>query len=335
MKRIAIEEHFYTQEYIDYLKSIKEYWIEKDEKGNNIEHLEHFVLEPGVMDSLVDVSEGRLKHMEEAGIDMQVLSFNCPGVEKLDSETGTNMAKRINNELAEIIKGHPDKFAGFAALAYQDPVEAAKELERAVKGLGLKGTKLDSHLNGEFLDDQKFWPIFEKAEKLGVPVYIHPKLPPQEIIGPYLDYPALAGPMFGFGAEISLHVMRLICSGLFDKYPGLKIILGHLGEALPFWLWRLDKPWRDGHKPDPKTSKLKKRPSQYIKDNFFVTTSGMFFQPALLCVLLSLGADKILFAADHPWEKSKNAVKFMEEAGISDADKEKIYHQNVETLLGL
>lgn len=152
---------------------------------------------------------------------------------------------------------------------------------------------------------------------------------------PYLTYAALAGPMLGYGAETALHAMRLICSGLFDKHPGLKIILGHLGEALPFWLWRIDKPWRDGYQPDEKTSKLKKRPSDYIKENFFVTTSGMFWEPPLVCTLLALGADKILFAVDHPWEKSINAVNFMDAVAIPDADKEKIYHKNAEELLKL
>jgi predicted TIM-barrel fold metal-dependent hydrolase len=335
MKRIAIEEHFWTQEFVDYLKSTGELQAARDAKGNQTYKHEHFMLEPGVVEALIDIGEGRIKHMDEAGIDVQVLSFNAPGVEKLDNATGAKMAARVNDELARVIKKYPKRFSGFAALAYQDPVPAANELERAVKELGLKGAKLDSHVRGEFLDDPKYWPIFEKAEKLGVPIYIHPKNPPPDMAKPYLTYAALAGPMLGYGAETALHAMRLICSGLFDKYPDLKIILGHLGEALPFWMWRLDKPWRDGYQVDTKTAKIKKRPSEYIKDNFFVTTSGMFWQPPLVCTLLALGADKILFAADHPWEKSKNAVNFMEAAPISDADKEKIYHSNVEKLLGL
>ncbi len=336
MKRIAVEEHFYNQEYVDHLKAIKEYEVTKDGKGHKIERLEHFELYPGVMEALVDMGEGRIRHMDEAGVDMQVLSFNCPGVEAMDATTGAEVAKRSNNELARVIQKYPKRFSGFAALAYQEPVSAAKELERAVKDLGLKGAKLDGYVNGEYLDDPKYWSIFEMAEKLEVPIYLHPKVPSPQIIKPYLTYASLAGPMFGFGADTSLHAMRLICSGLFDRYPGLTLILGHLGEALPFWLWRLDKPWREGSiKPDPRSIKLKKRPSDYLKNNIYVTTSGMFYYPALMCVMLALGADRIMFAADHPWEYSRVAVEFMDSAPISDPDKEKIYHGNAERLLNL
>lgn len=334
MKRIATEEHFYLEEFTKYLESINKMEIPRD--GKIDEHKRPaYELYPRVISKIFDLGEGRLRMMDEAGIDMSVLSYSNPGVEMIDASTGTTWAKKINDELYKVIKKYPKRFAGLASLAYQSPVAAANELERAVKELGLKGAKINSHINGEYLDDQKYWIIFEKAEKLGVPLYLHPKMPPPDMVKPYLAYPALAGPMHGFGADTSLHAMRLICSGVFDKYPGLKIILGHLGEALPFWLWRVDKLWRDGHRPDPNIHKLVKRPSEYIKNNFYMTTSGMFYQPALLCALLSVGAERILFAVDHPYEESKQAVDFMDAAPISDIDKEKIYHINAEKLLGL
>lgn len=343
MKKIAIEEHFDTEEFVNYLRSRKDYpkvETTEDSKHNRIEVMryspDYYTVRGPVMSRLLDVADVRLKEMDEAGIDMQVLSFVAPGTEVFDAPTGTTLAKKTNIELSKIIMKHPHRFAGFAALAPQDPGGAANELERAVKELGLKGAKINSNIRGEYLDDEKYWVIFERAEKLGVPIYIHPREPSPDMIKPYLTYPSLVGSMWGYAAEVGLHAMRLICSGVFDKYPGLKIILGHLGEALPFWLWRLDQRWQKGEVPlDRLSKKLMKKPSQYVKDNFFVTTSGMFWQPALICTYLALGADSILFAVDYPFESNKEAVQFMETAPICDSDKEKIYHLNAEKLLAL
>lgn len=343
MKRIAIEEHFDSEESVNYLRSRKDYpKIEtiEDSKRNRIEVMryspDYYSVRGPLVSRLLDVAEVRLKDMDEAGIDMQVLSFVAPGAEVFDAVTGTALAKKVNNELSRIIMKHPQRFAGFAALAPQDPKGAADELERAVKELGLKGAKINSNIRGEYLDDEKYWIIFERAEKLGVPIYIHPREPSPDMIKPYLTYPSLVGSMWGYAAEVGLHSMRLICSGVFDKYPGSKIILGHLGEALPFWLWRLDQRWQKGEVPlDQLPKKLMKKPSQYIKDNFFVATSGMFWQPALICTYLALGAENILFAVDYPFESNKEAVQFMETAPICDSDKEKIYHLNAEKLLAL
>ncbi len=339
MKRIAIEEHFYTQEYFDYLTSRKDpprLEITKDEKGNQIEKLEVFTLAPGVLNELLDIGDGRLRQMDEDGVDMQVLSLMNPGVEAFDVSIGKTLAEKTNDEVAGVVKKYPDRFAGFAALPLQDPPAAAYELERAVKELGLVGAKVNSHVRGEFLDDQKYWVVFERAEKLGVPVYLHPNMPPPDMLKPYLKYIALSGSMLGFAHETGLHAMRLICSGVFDKYPGLKIILGHLGEALPFWLGRMDTRWvREAAASDPIANKIKKNPSEYVKNNFLVTTSGILWQPALLCTYLSLGAERILFSVDYPLQSSKETVEFIDGAPISDIDKEKIYHLNAEKLLRL
>ena len=313
MKKIAIEEHFVTKEHLDALRSI----------GG--------ISSSGRFDALLDVEEGRLQVMDEAGVNMQVLSLFQPGVQALDVPTGVAMARKINDTLSEIVKKHPERFAGLAAIAPQAPDEAAKELERAVLKLGLRGTSINSHVKGEYLDDKKFWPIFAAAERLGVPIFIHPQRPSPDMLKPFLTYTELAGPMYGFAVEVSLHALRLICSGVFDEYPKLKIVLGRLGEALPYWLWRLDNTWQRG----PRSSKLKKTPSQYIKDNFFITTSGMFWLPPLMCAYLALGADRILFAVDYPFESSKGAVQFIDSLPICDSDKEKICHLNAEKLLGL
>ena len=339
MKRIAIEEHFYTEEFVHHLRSnegLARLETTIDEKGNKIDRLEYFVLAPGVVDSLLDLGEGRIQQMDKDGIDMQVLSLMNPGLEVFDAATGAALAKSTNDELADVIQKYPDRFSGFAALPMLEPEVAADELERSVKMLGLKGAMVKSHVRGEFLDDTKYWVIFERAEKLGVPIYLHPNVPPRDMLKPYLTYKALTGSMLGFAHETALHAMRLICSGLFDRFPRLIVILGHLGEALPFWMGRFDTRWqREGLSSDPISSKIKRNPTEYIRDNFLVTTSGILWQPALMCTYLSLGAEKILFSVDYPLQASKETVDFIDSASICQADKEKIYHSNAEKLLSL
>ena len=230
----------------------------------------------------------------------------------------------------------PPSMPPLAALAPQDPVGAANELERAVKELGMRGAKLNSHVQGEYLDDEKFWPVFEMAEKLDVPLYLHPTIPSPYILQGFAKYGfPLAGPPFGFGADTSLHTMRLIYSGVFDRFPKLKIVLGHMGEGLPFWLYRLDfywlKPWVDQTlKP-----KITQKPSYYINRNFLFTCSGMQYLPAFICAYMALGGDMIAFGADHPFETSKDTLEGLGILPICEADKEKFYHINAEKLLKL
>jgi 5-carboxyvanillate decarboxylase len=320
MKRIAIEEHFITQKLVDCFRTTKGLPPSGMTRGDS----------PS-LPKLIDLGEGRLRQMAEDGIDMQVLSLTQPGVQILDAATGTAMAKEINDELSSAVKKYPKKFAGLAAIAPQDPLAAARELERAVVKLGLKGAVVNSSTHNEYLDNKKFWPILECAEKLGVPIYIHPRAPSSPMNEPYSVYPSLSEAMLGFSHEVSLHAMRLICSGVFDKYPKLNIILGHLGEALPYWLGRIDNHW--SRVPLYKT--FKRKPSEYFKENFFITSSGQFWQPPLICAYLELGADRILFAVDYPYEEGKQAVQFMTEAPICDADKEKLCHLNAEKLFKL
>ncbi len=314
MRRIAIEEHFSTKDYLKYLGST-EYNRTRDSESNR---------------RLIDVGQGRLQEMDKAGIDMQVLSL-ISGVEDFDALDSIKWARKTNDDLAKVVKKYPERFAGLAALPMQEPGAAADELERAVKKLGLRGAKISSHVRGEYLDNRKYWGVFEKAQKLDVPIYIHPKRLSANMMKPYSAYPGLSSAMLGYGAEASLNAMRLILSGVFDKYPHLKIILGHLGEALPFWAWRIDNMWQR----TPESRNLRKKPSEYLRDNFFFTTSGMFWQPALLCVYLAFGADKMLFAVDYPFESNELAIQSIDTMPICDSDKEKIYHVNTEKLLAL
>jgi 2,3-dihydroxybenzoate decarboxylase len=339
MKIIDFEAHFFTEEFVNYMWSRKELpnFATMDVGGKKEEGV---WFAPGVwgprtknLKALLDLDQGRIEEMDAAGISVQVLSLAGPGCELFEPSEGTEQARRSNDRLAEAIKRHPDRFLGFAALAPQDPGGAAKELERTVKELGFKGGKINSHVRGgEYLDEEKYWVILEKAEKLGVPIYIHPRIPSPQMLKPYADYGyALAGAALGFGAETALHAMRLVMSGVFDRYPGLKIILGHLGEALPFWLDRLD---RKGITHGVKV-KLQRKPSDYIRDNFVMTFSGMFFTPAFLCVYLALGADSIVFASDYPFEPLQDATQFIEKVPICDSDKHKICYGNAEKLVNL
>lgn len=345
MKKIAIEEHFHTEEFVKYLYSRKK-WPRREliEEG-----VKTFVrdwwsptafrlFDPDIPSPLTDLGEGRLKNMDEAGIDMQVLSISFPGVEMFDAPDGTAMAKSINDELSSAVKRFPDRLAGFAAIAPQNPEGAADELERAVRKLGLKGAVINGNIGGEFLDDKKYWPIFERAEKLDVPIYLHPKMPSPDMIKPYLAYPGLASAMLGFSAEAGLNVMRLILSGIFDVYPGLKIILGHLGEAFPFWLWRMDSRYLE-EKSDPASASfykdLRKTPAQCFKENFYVTTSGMFWQPVLQFVCSVLKEDRVMFATDYPYEATEEAVQFLETVEIDTSMRENIGYLNAEKLLKL
>ena len=346
MKKIALEEHFQTKKYIEYLHSRKE-WPRREfiEEGGRRMEREWWsatgtrLMDPDRPNPLLDLGEGRLKLMDEVGIDMQVLSISFPGVELFEAGEATAMAKSINDELSAAVKRYPERFAGFAAIAPQDPAGASAELERAVKELGLKGAMINGHIRGEYLDDKKYWPILETAERLDVPLYIHPKMPSPDMIKPYLAYPGLASAMLGFSAEASLHAMRLILSGVFDRYPGLKIILGHLGEAIPYWLWRIDSRWLEEKEADPMSAAFykdyKKSPAQCFKDNFFVTNSGMYWQPVLQFVCSVLGSDKVMFAGDYPYESSEEAARFMEWVEMDEKDKELICHKNAERLLKL
>jgi 5-carboxyvanillate decarboxylase len=342
MKVIDLEAHFFTEEYLEYLRGRKEVPKLETVEDERHEKFEQLSYGPGLhlphkmtLKYLLDLGEGRMREMDEAGIGLQVLSLSNPGPDTFDDPSeATTVAKKINDELSNAIRKYPARFIGLATLAPQIPEVAADELERAVKKLNLKGAKINSHVRGEYLDDEKYWVIFERAEKLGVPIYLHPKLPSPRMLQPYADYGfALAGASWGFAAETSLHAMRLIYSGVFDKYPELKIILGHLGEGLPFWLSRIDYSWL--RKTRDLSMKNLRKPSDYVRNNFMMTTSGMFFQPAFMCAYLALGADRLLFAVDYPYEANKEAVQFMAVAPICDSDKEKICHLTAENIFCL
>lgn len=331
MKKIDLETHFITKEYMDYMGRHQGYprYGEDPKTGQRRLFYTPDVGEPigdPLIRKLLDLDEGRLESMDKAGIDMQVVSLTSPGVEHFDPAVGTSMAKEANDALHEAVRRHPDRLAGFAALAPKEPEKAADELERAVTRLGFKGWKTHSNYGGEFLDDRKFWPILERAEKLDAPVYLHPAVPNIPQLTRYGI--VSAGPPFGFGIEVCITMVRLIYSGVLDRYPRLKILLGHYGEGMPFLMHRIDfaylKPWFD---PEA-TPKLERRPSDYLRENVYYTTSGNYFKGAFDCTYEAVGPGRILLATDYPYEDSVECMNFLEGLSLSKEDREKIFSEN-------
>ena len=283
-----------------------------------------------------DLGERRLRDMDATGIAKQILSLTSPGVQVFDAPTAVSLATSFNDQLAEAIRKHPDRFAGLAAIAPQDPPAAAKELERAIKSLHLKGAIVNSHTRGEYLDEPKFWEIFEAAESLGVPIYLHPNTPSPRMVGPFLDR-GLDGAVFGFAVETSLHILRIVFSGVFDRFPKLRMVAGHLGEGLPYWLFRIDFMHQrlTSNNRYANVPKLQKKPSDYLKENFYVTTSGMAWQPPILYAQSVLGMDRVLYAMDYPYQFVPDEVKVTDDLPISDADKKKFYQANAERVFAL
>jgi 2,3-dihydroxybenzoate decarboxylase len=282
---------------------------------------------------LLDLGALRLKEMDEAGIDVQVLSHASPSTQRLNPETAVELAVRVNDRLRDSIAAYPDRFAGFAVLPTPDPAAAADELERAVTRLGFKGAMVHGLTNGVFFDDQRFWPVFERAQALDVPIYIHPAAPHPAVVEAYYrdyvkDFPALLTAGWGFTVETATQGIRLILSGVFDAYPGLKIILGHMGESLPFSLWRINHALsRPGNQPMPFRD--------YFCRHFYITTSGNFSTPALLCSMMEIGVDRILFSVDWPFVENPPGTKWMEDVPLCVEDKEKILNGNARRLLKL
>jgi predicted TIM-barrel fold metal-dependent hydrolase len=284
---------------------------------------------PPLLRRLLDLEGERIQIMDQSGVDMHVLSLTSPGVQTFSTDFANNLAILANDRLAEIIKKHPRRFTGLASFAPQDPKGAAKEIDRAINRLKLNGLIVNSHTNGEYLDDRKFWPIFEAANANSAAIYIHPRNMPDACSFMIRADVDLSGALWGFQMETGVHAMRLIVSGVFDQFPNLKIVLGHMGEGLPYWLYRMDYMYRAYTRGQ---SKLKKMPSQYVKDNFLITTSGMNTHPVLKYCNEVLGPENIMFAIDYPYQESPEAANFMNSAPLPPADCEKIAHGNAERI---
>src|SRR5215472_716290 len=331
MRTITLEEHYATPAFMQGPgRQIKDH-IQAAHA-----HQEVAAEMSALLDRLCDLDDGRIAEMDAARIDMQVLSLTPPGTEQLNAPEAAALARDANDLLAEAVRRHPSRLAGFAALATAAPDTAADELERTVHTYGFKGAVINGHIQGRYLDDPFFWPILERAEALQVPIYLHPTPPtPQVIAASYTGHyapevtVALSTAAWGWHIETAIHVLRLILGGAFDRYPRLQVIIGHLGETLPFMLPRLDLAL------PVQVTKLARPIGAYLRENFFYTFGGFNYLPAFLDLLLQVGVNRIMFSADYPYRSMVQAHAFLEQLPVSPADKEQIAHGNAERLLHL
>ena len=321
MRTITLEEHFATRGFLD---------------GPGRPFLERAISAGGrmakILEQVADVGAGRIAEMDAAGIDIQVLSLNSPGVEQLDPDHAVALAHEANAFLADAVQRYPARFFGFATLPIASPEIAAAELERTVRELGFKGALINGHHRGRYLDDKFFWPILERAESLSVPIYIHPTQPPPAVVeawyagfSPEVSF-MFANAGWGWHIETAVHVLRLILGGVFDRFPKLQVIIGHMGEAIPFMMSRVDI-------MSPSITGLQRPVSAYLRENVHYTFSGFNFTPTFLDLLLQAGVDRIMFSADYPYGSMPQARAFLDHLPVSAADRERIAHGNAERLL--
>jgi uncharacterized protein len=323
MRTITLEEHFASPGFLDGPgRGIKEHAANFGERAAYL------------LEQLSDLGAKRIAEMDKGGIDVQVLSLTAPGVEQLEPADAIVIARESNDFLAEGLAKNPTRFGGFATLPTSSPDLAAEELQRRTTNHAFQGAVINGHTRGRYLDGKFFWPILECAESLGVPIYLHPTPPPQPVIDAWFSGFApivtemLAGPGWGWHVETALHVIRMILGGVFDKFPKLQIIVGHMGETLPFMTQRLDV------MPAAMT-KLERPVSAYLRENVHYTFSGFNFTPAFFDLFLQVGVERIMFSADHPYASMAQAWAFLDQLPVSPANKHAIAHGNAERLLHL
>nr|WP_315597152.1 amidohydrolase family protein [uncultured Cupriavidus sp.] len=317
VKKIALEEHFMTPGFQAYSKGFTQ------------------LIDPEVFADigrrLADFDELRLGEMDRAGIDMVVLSQTGPGVQgESDTELAITRSRTSNDFLAEQVSRHPTRYAGFAALPMQDPVQAAKELERTVLDLGFKGALVNGHTLGRYYDDLAYDVFWERMQALDVPLYLHPT---DAAVQPtvFAGHPELTGAVWGWGVETASHALRLLFGGVFDRFPRLKLILGHMGEGLPYLRWRFDSRF-------PVYSqgiRLDRAPSEYIGSNIVITTSGVCSHGALAGAIAEMGAEAVMFSVDYPYESTEVAARFIETAPLDETTRALVCHGNAQRILKL
>ena len=318
MHKIAIEEHFLLRELDDYFHTLV--------KGVSNESFDK------VLPKFWDLDAARLADMDKEGIERSILSCFNFGSVQLDPDTARamEMARRMNDILAERIKKRPDRFSGFAALPLQNAEVSVAEFRRCVTELGFHGAMVNGQTHGHYLDEQKYWPLWQAAAELDVPIYLHPWSSPPDQLKAYDGYPDILGPTWNWTGETATHALRIICSGVFDAYPKAAMILGHMGELLPFSMERFDQGWQfyAGHKA--------KHPiTFYMRNNLLITTSGNVSPVSLTGAVMSLGADRILFATDYPFDLGPAFRQSLESGILSAADLEKVHSGNAKRVFRL
>lgn len=330
MRVIAVEEHMATEAFLHVAHGLDV--VQGDE--TEVELMRTVENSPGLRTRLVDL-DARLQEMDALGQDMAVLSLNPPGVQPYPAADAVPLAREFNDALAAITRRHPGRFGGLATVTPQDPVAAAAEIERAMGPLGLNGVMINSHTGGRYLDEPEFEPLLAAAEANRAPIYLHPRMP--SMLAAYRDY-GMSAAVWGYQAEAGLHAMRLILSGTLDRHPELTIVLGHLGEGIPYWLRRID----NRHAFAARTvgaatsmPRLSLTPSEYFRRNFAITTSGIDDPDVLELALRAVGADKIMFAIDFPYEDPAAAVAFLRDTPLTDDQRTAIGHRTAERVFGI
>lgn len=318
IKKIALEEHFMAPDFIDYWATTFAN-ISPDLSGK-------------ALTALSDFGDRRIDDMDRHGIEFSVLGLAGPGVQvERDAALAVRRAREVNDFLATEIARKPNRYGGLAHLAMQSPADAVTELERCVKQLGFSGAMINGSTHGIYLDDDRYEGFWEAAAALKAPIYIHPNNP-LDTPHMYENHSELWGPVWSWGVETATHALRLVFGGIFERHPGATVILGHMGEAIPFQLWRLDSRWEIANR---KGRTLQKPPSAYIRENIVVTTSGVCSEEPLHCALAALGHDSVMFSADYPFERTHEAAEFIESADLSDELRRKICWGNAKRVLGL
>ncbi len=337
VKTIDFETHFATQGWVDALYANPGYpRFAHDERTGN-RRLFYFpdAGEPYgdvIIDKLLDLGPGRLAAMDEAGIDVAVISLTSPGIEQLEPRVSIQLAQEANDALAAAVDAHPDRYRGYAALPVHDVEAAVKELERCVRELGLIGWKTHSNYGDSHLDERRYWPILAACERLDVPIYLHPTMPRMPELRTYGV--ALAGPPFGFGVETAMVMLRLVLAGVFDAFPRLKVIVGHYGEFLPFLMARIDWAYTRPHVVSDvgATPPLAKKPSDYLRSNMWVSTSGNYLAAAFECTRQALGMERIVLGTDHPYDSMKECLAFLGDLRLSAEEASLLYEKNAQAL---
>jgi len=332
--RIATEEAFATEEQLDaIMRLVREGRADKGTVslwgfyGTSPSERTTFIRE-----RLLDLGPLRLAAMDEAGIDRAVLAMTSPGVQSLfDPEEAKGIVRRSNDILKDACEKHPDRFSGMIAIAPQDPEWSAEELRRGKEELGFHGVQVNSHTHGHYLDEEQFDPILRACADLDLPLYIHPQGPPDSMIGTMVEA-GLDGAVFGFGVETGFHGLRMLTSGVFDRYPGLQMMLGHGGEALPYWLFRLNYMHLAGIRSNryERLKPLQHDLFHYMRNNVLATSSGLPFAPAIRLMIEVMGEDRVMYAMDYPYQYVPDEVRLMDDLDIPMAQKKKFFQTNAE-----
>jgi 5-carboxyvanillate decarboxylase len=326
-RRIATEEAFATPQQLEAIRGL----MGRTQSYHPDTWLGGLQTKGKISERLLDLEGERLAIMDQSGIDMALLAMTSTGVQQFEPDEATRIAENGNELLAEAIRRHPTRYAGLATIPVQDPKRAVKEMERAITKLKLNGVMINSHTNGEYLDEEKYWPILEAAAGLDAAIYIHPRAPGPAMREAYRRY-QLEHAIWGYAVEVGLHAVKLLMSGVFDRWPNLRVVIGHMGENIPYALYRMDYMHSNYSFDRPK---LQLTPAEYFKRNFWITTSGVNWVPALKFCIEVLGADRIMWAVDYPYQETVEATQWLDNAPISLEDKAKIFHRNAEHVFRL